>query len=325
MSQTNQRPPTPRGLPLLGNTIDFVRDPLGFVRESVADTGDVFRMQLLGKDVYILAHPEYVETALLDRDTFVKLDDFKIAFGDALLSVHGDQWQRQRHAMEEFFSPARIAEHAETMTSVAAARIADWGNEEHIQIDQLMQAIALENLFEVVLGHSVSEPQLTELVETANTLNLWFKPSSWALPEWLPTPARRRFQRGSAEFRSIAQTLLSDGETKDADESLLARLAALRDAPDSEFTESEVLDQVVGMVFAGHETTALTMAYALHQIGSHPTVAERVYAELDAVIDGQPTPADLRQLEYLDQVLNETFRLYTRRTRASTPTHRGRG
>lgn len=310
MSGTNPYPPTPPGLPVLGNTAGFVRDPFGFVRDSVKTTGDAFRMRLLGKDVYVLGHPDLVESALLDRDSFAKLDDFKIAFGDALLSVHGEQWRRQRHAMEEFFSPTRIAGHADAMTTIAESRIDRWGANETVRVDEEMRAIALENLFEVVLGHSLSDGELTELAEVANTLNLWFKPSSWALPEWMPTPARRKFRRGSAELRARSQELLADGRKAPTDDSLLARLAALRDDPDSGFDESEILDQVVGMVFAGHETTALSMTYALHQIGSHPDVAEQVYAELDNVVDGSPSAADLQDLEYLDRVLNETFRLY---------------
>jgi len=71
-----------------------------------------------------------------------------------------------------------------------------------------------------------------------------------------------------------------------------------------------VLDQVVGMLFAGHETTALAMTYACHLIGSHPDIADRFYAELDTVLDGRPTLEDLHSLEYTTQLIDETLRLY---------------
>lgn len=303
-------PPTPPAWPVLGHTGKFVADPLGFIRRSVDSTGDVFRLRLLGKDIYILAHPDQFETALLNRDTFVKLDDFQVAFGDALLSVEGEQWQRQRHAMEGFFSPTQIPEYAETMAAVAENRIADWTTGGTIDIGAEMRAVALENLFELVLGHTLADDTVDDLSETAAALNLWFKPTSWALPEWVPTPARRQFEQGSAELRDRARTLLSDAGDTPAEESLLATLAALRADPESGFDQAEVLDQVVGMIFAGHETTALSMTYALHQISAHPAVAERFYAEIDDVLDGQPTYDDLQKLTYLDTVINEAFRLY---------------
>lgn len=303
-------PPTPPAQPVLGHTTEFVADPFAFIRRSVDSTGDVFRMRLLGKDVFILAHPDYVETALFDRDAFDKLDDFRVAFGEALLSVEGEQWKRQRQAMEGFFSPAQIPAYAETMAAVAADRIADWAPGETVDMGVEMRAIALHNLFELVLGQSLTAEEVDELSEIAAALNLWFKPTSWALPDWVPTPARRRFERGSAALRERARALLDDSGDAPDEESLLATLSALRDDPESGFDHEEVLDQVVGMIFAGHETTALSMTYALHQIASHPAVAERFHAEIDDVLDGRPTYDDLQELAYLDRVIDETFRLY---------------
>ncbi len=309
MSGANSPPPAPPGWPVVGNTAAFVRDPLGFVRRSVDSTGDVFRMRLLGKDVYVLAHPDHVEQALLDRDAFAKLDDFEVAFGEALLSVEGEQWQRQRRAMEDFFSPTRVREYAETMTAVADERVDGWSPGTAVRADEEMRALALQNLFEVVLGQSLAD-DVDELAEAAHALNLWFKPSSWALPDWVPTPARRRFERGATELREYASGLLDDAGADPRDDSLVATLSALRDDPDTAFDREEVLDQVVGMLFAGHETTALAMTYALHQLGSRPDVAERFHAELDEVVDGRPSLADLQELTYLDRVINEVLRLY---------------
>lgn len=66
----------------------------------------------------------------------------------------------------------------------------------------------------------------------------------------------------------------------------------------------------MGMIFAGHETTALAMTYALHQIGMHPEIADRFYVEVDDVLGGRPFLADLQELEYTEQVINETLRFY---------------
>lgn len=310
MTRASSTPPTPPRTALIGHTAAFASDPFGFVTQSVDSTGDVFRMQLLGRDVYVIANPDHVETALLNRDAFAKLEDFEVAFGDALLSVEGEQWRRQRHAMEDFFSPTRIHEHAETMVDIAGDRIESWPAEEVVPLDAEMRSIALENLFAVVLGQSLPDAEIDDLAADANTLNGWFKPTSWVLPYWVPTPARREFRRGSTRLRQWAQSLLDDTGSVPSDESLLATLSTLRDDPDSGFDREEVLDQVVGMIFAGHETTALAMTYALHQIGSHPDVADRFYAEIDDVLDGRPSLTDLQKLEYVDRVINETLRLY---------------
>jgi cytochrome P450 len=92
--------------------------------------------------------------------------------------------------------------------------------------------------------------------------------------------------------------------------SLLARLASLSADPESAFDREEVLDQVVGMLFAGHETTALSMTYALHAIGSHPTVARRFHGEIDDALEGTPTTETFGEMPYLKRVIDETLRLY---------------
>lgn len=310
MPPTHPPPPSPPGKPVIGHTAAFASDPFGFITRSVESTGDVFRIQLLGRDVYVLANPDDVETALLNRDVFAKLEDFEVAFGDALLSVEGEQWQRQRHAMEGFFAPTRIHEHAETMVDVTADRIDTWSSGQNVRIDEEMRSVALSNLFEVVFGQSLPKTEIDTLTDDANALNRWFEPTSWALPHWVPTPARRDFRHGSTRLRNWARSLLDETGDVPNDESLLATLATLRDDPDSEFDHAEVLDQVVGMIFAGHETTALAMTYALHQIGAHPHVADRFYTEIDDVLDGQPGFTDLQELEYVEQVIDETLRLY---------------
>ncbi|WP_435320381.1 cytochrome P450 [Haloarchaeobius sp. TZWSO28] len=303
-------PPAPSGLPLVGHAASFASDPFGFIERSVESTGDAFRMRFPGRDVYVLAHPDHIETSLTNREAFAKLDDFQVAFGDALLAVEGDQWRRQRHAMEPFFSPTRIHEYAETMVDITADRVHGWPPGETVRIDEEMKSLALHNLFEVVLGQSLSEAEADDLAETAYALNLWFEPATWALPNWVPTPARRGFHRGEKELRDRARRILENSGGGDGEDSLLARLAVLRDDPDSGFDETEVLDQVVGMIFAGHETTALAMTYALHQLAAHPDVAARFHAELDEVVDGSPTLAELQDMEYLDRIIHETLRLY---------------
>ncbi|QZX98993.1 cytochrome P450 [Halobaculum rubrum] len=310
MPERRDLPPSPPGIPVFGNAVQFVRDPFGFVRESARTTGDVFRMRFPGADVYVLAHPDHVETALLDRESFGKLDDFSIAFGDALLAVEGDRWRRQRHAMESFFDPTRIREHADTMVSLAGRRAERWTDGSTVRIDTEMRSLALRNLFEVVLGYAPTADELDELAETAHALNLWFEPTSWVLPAWVPTPARRSFRRGVARMRDHARSLLAEGGDEPEEGSLLAKLATLRDDPDSGVDEAEVLDQVVGMVFAGHETTALSLTFALQLLGANPAVAERVFDELDETLDGPPSAADLEELPVLDRVIHETMRLY---------------
>jgi cytochrome P450 len=88
---------------------------------------------------------------------------------------------------------------------------------------------------------------------------------------------------------------------------LLSILLRARDR--GEQSDRQLRDELMTMLLAGHDTTALTLTYTYYLLSEHPEVRDRVHAEIDG-IDGRPTAADVRGLEYVDRVLSEAMRLY---------------
>ena len=78
-----------------------------------------------------------------------------------------------------------------------------------------------------------------------------------------------------------------------------------------EQSAQQLRDEMMTMLLAGHDTTALTLTYTLFLLSEHPEVRERVEAEVDEQLDGEePTAADVREFEYLEWVIDEAMRLY---------------
>jgi len=327
-------PPSPPRLPVLGHTHRYARDPFAFVDWATDHAGDCLLARVIGEgDLCVLAHPDHVEQALVtDRDAFAKGEDFTVAFGQNLLSVEGDQWERQHDAVQEFFYPGKIRGYADRMVDLAARRTDRWAGGDRISVHEEIQALALENLFATLFDRDLALDGDADLRRAASALNLWFEPTSWVLPNWVPTPARRRFARARETLDAEAQRLLAEREAAlagdgDAGEDLLSTLVALRERGDADLSDAEIVDQVTGFIFAGHDTTALAMTYALHLLGTHPEVRDRLHAELDDVLgsdadrdadgaadgtDGpaRPSFADLPDLDVTERVLLETLRLY---------------
>ena len=312
-------PPSAGGPPLLGRTVRFAREPLPLVEEMVAEHGPVSRMRVVGVgEFYNVAHPDGMERALVtDRDAFAKSPGFRVAFGQNVLSTEGEQWERQREALDEFFYPARIRAYVDRMVELTERRLDGWADDERMSLHGAMSATALDNFFGTVFDRPLDPGGDERLRRAASDINLWFKPSSFALPRWVPTPARRRFRRAVETVEDETHRLLAErsheverGEAGRGDD-LLSTLVALRSDDGASLSDEEIVDQVVGLVFAGHDTTALAMTYALHQIGTHPRVRERFHAELDDVLGGdRPTLSDVSAMETTERILNETLRLY---------------
>jgi cytochrome P450 len=308
-----RQPPAAAGRPVLGQTLRFAREPLELTEELVAEHGRLFRMRVLGVgEFYTLAHPDHFERALVtDREAFAKHDDFRVAFGENVVSTEGEQWRRQREVLSEFFTPAKIRGYADRMVGLTERQLARWSDGGRRSLHDAMAATALDNLFGTIFDRPLDPDGDEALRRAANDINLWFKPTSFALPRWVPTPSRRRFREALATVEAEAQRLLRERERDGGGEDLLSTLVELRASEGAALTDEEIIDQVLGLVFAGHDTTALTLTYALHQLGTHDEVRRRVHAELADVLGGdRPTLADVGELPVLERVLNETLRAY---------------
>lgn len=308
---------------------------------ATSECGDVYRMDLPGvDDVFVLAHPEYLHRALVtDIDAFGKTDDFRRAFGSGLLSVEGQQWRRQREILQPLFFREQIQGYTDEMVACIERRLATWEEGETRDIEAEMRDLTLEILFATLFGREMKPGEDEELREAADGLNDWFAPTSWILPRWLPTPARRRFNRSATRLRREVQSLLkvdgkhapqrttdtgplngvrdggqqsqpasTDPNTRD----LLSQLQQTRDADDGEqLNTQEIEDQLVTMVFAGHETTAAALAFTWYLLATHSDIREAFHEELDTVLDGEPpSHDDLAELEVTDRILTEALRLY---------------
>jgi len=184
------------GYPIVGNTIEWARDPFAFTDRVVDEVGDVAQFKTIGGDVCLLAHPDYAEQMLVsNREAFGKTSDFTAAFGDGLLAVGGEQWTRIRNALDKSFYPEQIRSYTDTMVEETQRRIDRWEDGGTYSLADEMKELALENIFATLFDTRLSIDENTEIRTAANELNGWFTPTSWALPDNIPTPARYRFRQ----------------------------------------------------------------------------------------------------------------------------------
>ena len=133
----------------------------------------------------------------------------------------------------------------------------------------------------------------------------------------MPTPSRRRFGAAKAELREEADRLLAERRTDPPTdpgeaEDLLSLLVGLRrtGAVDrGTLTDERLRDQMVTILFAGHDTTTTTLTFAFWALANHPEVRERFHEEVDR-LDGPPTVEDIADLDVTDRVVTETLRLF---------------
>jgi cytochrome P450 len=132
------------------------------------------------------------------------------------------------------------------------------------------------------------------------------------LPEWFPTPSKLRYREAVRQIDAIIGRIIRQRQSGQHDPGdLLGRLLAARDDGGGRMSDAQMRDELVTLFLAGHETTALSLAYCFYLLATHPEAEARWQTELDTVLEGRPpTAADVPRLMYTDWIVRESMRLY---------------
>jgi cytochrome P450 len=232
--------------------------------------------------------------------------------GDGLLMSGGERWQRQRQRAQPAFAPDRVINFSETISDYAEEILAGWTDGEIIEIDPTMARVTVKVIVAVMFGTRLDDATTRRIQDSLDPLGEMFRPDpvQFLLPDWVPTSDRIEFRRSVAELETVLDSLVrrrNGTETGDSD--LLSILLRARANVD-EVTDELLRDEMMTMLLAGHDTTALSLTYSWYLLATHPDIERRLHDEL-AVLDGDPPTADdVRQLEFTERVIQESMRLY---------------
>jgi cytochrome P450 len=318
---TGGAPPGPRGLPLIGVSLDVLRDPLGMMRRMVREYGDIVRLPVALGHRILLNHPDWIEQVLVvQQGKFHKSELTKRVteglLGQGLLISEGEFWRRQRRLAQPAFHRSRINEYAATMAEVTEAHIREWRDGEERDVAREMMTLALDSALRTLFGTSL--PGEAQRVGRAMTFLMRYQlrrqRSPVRIPESWPTPRNRRARREVDFLDSLVYRIISERQAQgDAIHrgDLLSLLMGAMDEDGSQMTRKQLRDETMTLFLAGHETTAQMLAWTWHALGENSAAEARLHEELRGVLGGRPPEAaDLGRLPYLQAVMNEVLRMY---------------
>lgn len=330
--KTLRHPPGPTTRWPVGVMPQFRADALGTFLHMRESYGDALRFRfMLHFYGYAFFHPDHVEHILVDNNrNYVKRGGpgnelLRPVVGNGLLTSDGDFWLRQRRLVQPAFHRRRIAAFSTTMTHAARAMLDRWasraGTGEPWDVAEEMMRLTLE-----IAGRTLFSVDLTGEAETIGDA---FVAASQKVIDYSTIPYGSLFlrmpfmpgvptlNRNVAALDGVVNGLIAErrqhrlaGQGESAD-----LLDMLMDARDEEtgatMTDEQLRDEVMTLMLAGHETTALALSWAFYLLSQHPQVRERLETEVDAVLgDRTPTMEDIPALTYTAQVLDEVLRLY---------------
>lgn len=316
--------PGPRGHWLSGCLSAIRGDPLNFYRDTWRTHGDYVRIPTLpGLDIFLLVDPAAIEHVLVKNPKNYRKPGFltgpvRLVVGNGLFTSEGDFWLRQRRLAQPAFLRGAIVRLATPMTTAVDRLIRDWeaapdGRIMDVvpEMMRLVLQIASATLCGADIGpeaDAIGEGQRAISALVSHKMN-----NMLTAPLWIPTRRNRAFLRSKALLDGVVLRLIESRRRSGATANdLLDLLLAARDEGSvTGMSDQQLKDEVITLLFAGHDTTAAALSWAWRLLATHPDVQEALHDETSALLGGRtPTADDLPRLPLATAVFEETLRLY---------------
>lgn len=315
MRSDNSLPPGPPN-PVL-QTFGYTRDAYGWLYRNRDKYGDIFTARVVNGTVVVVGNPAGAQTIFsADADTFVPFASTTmkpLIGGNSILFLTGQRHKRERKLLVPPFHGERMRAYGDIIRDATLNTASHWIPGTPMPFQTSTQAISLEVIIRAVFGieeQSRVDETRNKIIEFASELSpllLFFPFLQRSFGGYGPFA---RFQRMRAELTALLQNEI-DTRRRAADpgSDILSLLLAARHEDGSAMSNEELHDELITLVFAGHETTGIALAWALYWLLRNPDCMSRLMAEIDT-LGREPLPEALARLPYLDCVVHETLRLH---------------
>jgi cytochrome P450 family 110 len=331
MMQSTQVP-TPFKTPAWRQQIKWVGDPTGYMETAASVSPDIFKAEVVGfgGGLVFVNHPQAIQD-ILTRDTAIgSRTPIYSAPGDlnrilspivgnaSVMMLDGDRHRRRRQLVMPPFHGDRMRSYGQLIQDLTIAAFDAIPLNQPFEARSITQDISLNIILKAVFGLSDGDrfsnlkqlmSKIADLFQSPLSSAVLFYPLfQQDLGPWSPWGKLRRDRQKLDDliYREIADRRSEQGVDRI---DILSLLMAAKDEMGQPLTDQELRDELMALLFAGHETTATAMAWALYWTHHHPEVREKLLQEL-ATLGENPEPIDIFKLPYLTAVCNETLRIY---------------
>ena len=289
--------------------ISFSQNALPALCDAFARYGDGFRVYspVTQAHIYVFSHPDHVRRVLVDNhQNYTKgigIDRVGILLGNGIMVSEGELWRRQRKLIQPLFHREVISRMLAHVHAANLQLLERWmkaaAQRQEINLTQDMSDVTLGIVLRAIFGDEL------DAIVAAQGAN----------PFALLTEETERNLTFAYKFRALSKLIMEVVTRRrarhDEPRDLLGMLLAARDRKSGEpMPDRQLLDEVMTLIVAGHETTASALNWTWYLLSQHPEIERRLHEEVDSL---PSVPLDMDGLEtlvYTHQVVKESLRLY---------------
>ncbi|KAK9793752.1 hypothetical protein WJX73_010742 [Symbiochloris irregularis] len=311
-------PPGPPGNAAVG----MLANPLAYLETTQRRHGKVVGLKLGPEAVILVSDQSTAHEVLSTRaSSFAKegtafFPGSRLA-GNGLLVSDGSTWRRQRQLSNPAFRRAAVAVYSEAMEAAARSlAMSTWADGASRDVYADYNALTLDIVTNVLFGWDLPADQANTIVGSIKVAFEFFaNQAGIGIPEWIPTPGQQQYIQAVQRLDAVVYGIIEE-RTRELEQSrrepqcLLDNLLTARDEQGQPMARTALRDELMTLLVAGQETSAVLLAWTTAFLAFNPQVQARAAAEIDEKMRGDvPTAQNTRELPYLESVLLETLRL----------------
>lgn len=299
------------GLPLVGNTLTMLRDPVGFGRRMLADYGPIFRNHAFGSPTVVMVGPEANELVLFDRDRLFSSEQgwgplLNLLFPRGLMLMDFDRHRADRKVMAVAFKPEPMRHYAEMLNAGIARSVATWGNRPirfYDAVKELTLDLAAESFLGMPLGAEATRINQAFVDEVQATIT----------PIRIPLPGSQ-MQRGVRARHYLIDLFKREIPARRAGrgQDFFSQFCRATDDEGQPLPADAIADHMNFLMMAAHDTITSSATSLIMLLGQNPEWQEKLRAEIAelGLNDAQGLPyGQLDRLELTDMAFKEALRM----------------
>lgn len=308
------RPPGPGTVATTRNMLSPTRAPW-FIAELEREYPSVAHLKLFGSHRYVLNAPELVvELFVGNAHNTVKgpaFDAIRAFVGNGLLTAEGPTHLAHRRLAQPAFHRDRIAEYSRAMVELTIDHEHSWSDGQQVDMSVDMSNLTLTIVGRALFGTDISGSASEAGQALRRTLHAMGRYANLGSALWkYPSPARTKAAEALATLDGVVNRIIAEHRATGNTGDILSLLLDAREE-DLSFDDEQVRDEVLTLVIAGHETTAMAITWTWMLLAQHPAQAEWLHEELDTALGGRPpTMDDVSSLPRTRAAFAESIRLY---------------
>jgi cytochrome P450 len=297
-----------------------INNPMQILMQMAERYGPVLPVNMANQRVVILTQPEHFKYVLVTKaDTYIKyFDGLKPIFGKSMITNDGALWQKIRMPQQPAFHPDMFAEYVPYFVTAIHTKMDIWSqlakSGDTFELVEQTWTLAADMICKALFDRDMPfNPHFVfkcvkTYTDVMNHKEIRLKKQSGEVFEMTEQDAAKAMKA----WASVPPEVIAADPREARERTLLKMIeAAVADPEIPEFDQQQAIDELKQYLWAGTETTALTLAWALYEASRHPDVAERIRKEGEQVYgDRDPTAGDYSALAYTRAVVQETMRLY---------------